>query len=86
VNAAGFKADQKKAAKAKRDAAKVREAARIEAARGLLESKRDALRSQPSPYANRAARGETMLDHVEWMLQNAGHSGKLQVTRIIERA
>jgi hypothetical protein len=85
-NAVGFKADQKRIAKAKAAARKLREAARIAEARVLLEDKAEALRLLPSPYANRAARGETMLDHVAWMIDNAGHTGKLQATKIIERA
>lgn len=58
-----------------------RDAARIAAAMALVDSgKADALLNEPHPaYPER-----TMLGYVNWMLRNAGTSGKLRAARIVE--
>lgn len=38
-----------------------------------------ALRPHPNAWRN----GETMLDHVEWMLANAGRAGRVKVAKVI---
>ncbi len=44
---------------------------------------RAALSAQPHPVAFRAARGETLLDSIEWTMQNAGTAGKLRAAKIV---
>jgi hypothetical protein len=63
-----------------------RQDARIAAAVALLPSVRDALTSQRHPNEWRAAQGETLMGWVEWMLENAGRSGKCDAAKVIERA
>lgn len=46
---------------------------------------RDSLAAKPSPNEYRASKGETMLDWADWMLKNAGHTGRMDVTRYVER-
>lgn len=39
----------------------------------------------PHPQDWRAEKGETLLDSVEWMMERAGHSGRMKTVRCIER-
>lgn len=65
-----------------------REAVKIEEMRAMLAdaSVRQVLAAQPHPSEYRAARGETLLDSVEWMAKNAGASGKIGTLRTIKEA
>ena len=65
-----------------------REEVRIEAAKATLESDealREELASEPHPSAWRAIKGDTRLDYFTWIFENGGHSGKLQITRAINK-
>lgn len=44
---------------------------------------RDSLTAQPSPNKWRAEQGETALDWADWMMKNAGTTGRLQVAKRI---
>jgi hypothetical protein len=73
--------------KAKREARHAREAARIAAARAELESNeelRARLAERRSPNTERA--NDSALDWAEWMLANAGTTGRLKVARVIEKS
>lgn len=61
-----------------------REAARVRAAEEKLSDPelREKLESQPHP---RGFTGQTMLDWVNWMLAHAGHTGRLQAARVVEK-
>lgn len=68
-----------------RDAAKKREAVRIKSAEALLKTDEDlraALALEPSPQFSPSA---TALAWAEWMMLNAGHSGRLKVARFITK-
>ena len=43
------------------------------------------LQKEPHPNTYRARLGDTMADWVQWMLENAGHTGMLTATRQIEK-
>lgn len=45
----------------------------------------DFLRTKPHPQAWRREKGDTLLEWTRWMLANAGHAGRLDVVRTIER-
>ena len=62
---------------------KANDQARVEAALEHLAEKEEALTSKPHP---KGWEGKTLLDYVNWMMDHAGLTGKLQVARIIERA
>jgi hypothetical protein len=70
--------------KAKRDAAKAREQARIDEFKASLadEAFRARLAAYPSP--NRPDR-ESALEWAEWMMKHAGHAGSLKVVRQVEK-
>lgn len=72
---------QKALKKAKRDAQKARESARIEAAMNCDAATRLALEAEPHPTRD----GLTLRDWVGFMFQNAGHTGKLKAARVVER-
>ena len=84
------KTEVQKHQKALRDArAEVKRAAdvaRIEAAKVRLPEVADRLRKEPHPQAEsiQFLRDKTKLDWAEWMLANAGTSGRLAVARAIE--
>lgn len=65
--------------------AKARDAAKIAAAAQALtlEQIRAALAAQSHPSPARAARGETLLDSVVWMMAHAGQTGKLKTARTV---
>lgn len=44
---------------------------------------REKLAAKPHPFAALAQAGKTMLDWAEWMMENAGASGKLRVGKAI---
>ena len=46
---------------------------------------RKSLASHPHPLEWRASKGDTLLDWAEWMLANAGMSGKMQVVRVVNK-
>ena len=75
--------DEKKHQKATKVA---RETTRIEAAKSMLPVARKVLAFQPHPNKFRAANGATMVDYCDWMMKNAGTTGKLAACRIIEAA
>lgn len=81
---AAVKAEVRKAATAKRHA---REAKKIRETTALLgtDSVQAALTSQPHPIEWRTLRGDTLLDWADWMMENAGTKGKLQVAALIKR-
>lgn len=62
--------------------------ARIEAAKERVRSSdvRAALKSRPHPNAGLAASGRTLLDYAEWLMENAGRSGRLRAAEIVESA
>lgn len=71
-----------------RKAAKAREQQRIGEMRDRLtmdDDLRAKLAAIPHPTAWRAEKGETLLDSVEWMMDRAGHSGRIKTVRCIER-
>jgi hypothetical protein len=78
-------ADMVKLRRQKAEAKKAREADRIAAAVARLEEARPGLLAIPHPQSYRAARGETMADHVDWMMANAGHTGRLAMARLVEK-
>lgn len=63
-----------------------KDAERIAAAVARLPEVADRLRSEPHPQAQSFGflRDKTMLDWAEWMLVNAGISGRLSVAKAIE--
>ena len=68
------------------DAQKARETARWQAAKERLNSDnglRARLINRKSP--NKARPNDTGLDWALWMMQNAGHAGRMDVTRYIDR-
>lgn len=77
---------RKQANEAKRAAKAERDAVRIDAALAALPSVADKLANQPHPYAYLAEQGKNALGFVQWMLVNAGTSGKLKACRIVEAA
>ena len=62
-----------------------REEARIEKALVAYPTVRDAMATQPHPQSGPWFADKTLADWVEWMVRNAGHSGRLQVARAIEK-
>lgn len=73
--------EMKKVAQAEKDTA------RIVKTRALLTSDavRAALVARPHINAHMAGKGLTLLDWAEWMLVNAGTSGRLDVCRVVEK-
>lgn len=74
--------------KEKAKAAKAREAQRIGDMRDRLtmdDELRKLLDSKPHPQKWRRERGETLLDSIEWMMDNAGHAGRIKTVRKIEK-
>jgi hypothetical protein len=57
---------------------------RVEAAKAKLDVVRDALRSQPHPFAYHAEKGGTLLSYVEWLFENGGTTGRLRAAKIVE--
>ena len=73
--------------KHKATAAKAREAQRIGDMRYRLEHDdglRELLASKPHPQRWRD-KGRSLLDSVEWMMDNAGHAGRIKTVRLIEK-
>ena len=73
-------------AKSKMNKAKRQRKARIDAfkiARGLefVEANRARLAAIPHPNNRRAQRGETLADSIDWMMKNAGVTGKMKAIR-----
>lgn len=58
---------------------------RIEAARSQLESVKRLLAAEPHPFAYLSNQGKTLLDYVEWLLENGGRTGKLKAAKMIEQ-
>jgi len=71
--------------KVKTAARHAREGAKVEDVRGLLarEEVRAALAALPHPREWAAKQGRTLLDWAEWMMQNAGVRGKVEVGKVI---
>ena len=63
-------------------AREAREAERIAAAEGAFGAKREALAQRPHPCIPQ----QTLADYVDWLLANAGRSGRLRAARLIEAA
>jgi hypothetical protein len=81
--------DEAKLAKAKRDAKRAKDVARVAAAKARLPQVADALAARPHPrgFVNRETGAPmTLLDWATWMLDNAGVTGGLTVAKIIEAA
>ena len=67
---------------------KVREADRIEVLRDRLSYDNDLrgmLEGVRHPQDWAAAKGQTMLDQVCWMMRNAGHSGRIKMVRLVAK-
>lgn len=80
-----FKADQRKVAKVKREVAKGKEKARVDAARRLFLLDETMFADEPHPTKWGAEQGKTLRDYIEWTFCNAGHSGRFSVTKRIEK-
>jgi hypothetical protein len=80
-----FKADRKALAKTKAEAKKAKEKVRIEAARRTFLLEEALLTDRPHPNDKLAARGLTLRDYAGWIFENAGHSGKLSVAKLVEK-
>ena len=65
----------------KRNLANKRADAKIEAGMALLQASEEKLKSMPHPNEYFATNGKTMLDWCQWMLQNSGRKGKLEVVK-----
>jgi hypothetical protein len=72
---------KKEEAKRKTEAAHKKQDAKINAALEKLSTCRGTLTSLPHP----SIPGKTLLDWVNWMLENAGRSGRLRVAAVIEK-
>lgn len=71
-----------------REARVEREDVRIKRVQVVLQTServKTALRQKEHPNEYRAAKGFTALEYCEWMMINAGHSGMMRVTRMIEK-
>ena len=64
-----------------------KEKARIATATKLLKDEKIivSLTKQPHPKKGAFFAEKTLLDWVEWMLDNAGHTGRIKATRVIEK-
>ena len=73
--------------KLRREAKLQKDVARIDAAKELLTDLRvqAALAAMPHPFAHFAEQGKTYLDYVGWMMFNGGISGRVGVSKVIER-
>jgi hypothetical protein len=73
--------------KVKRDARHAAEQRKLDDLRARLAdaTTRAALAARPHPTAYRAAKGETLLSWAEWMAQNAGVTGRLEVLALIKK-
>lgn len=65
-----------------------RETEQVAELKGLLadESVRKILAGIPHGYGWAADQGMTRLDQVEWMIDNAGNSGKIRMLRLVKRS
>ncbi len=79
------KAAKSEANRLKAEAQKERETARIAAALETLKTRREIFEAFPHPKAWAAEKGQTLADSLEWMFEHAGHTGKMKVTRQIEK-
>lgn len=80
---------QREQREAKRAAKWQKDAARIEAAKARLSEVAELFRAEPHPMAKTGGpffADKTLLDWAEWMLANAGMSGRLAVAKRIEDA
>lgn len=59
---------------------------RIAAARVQLESVKQLLGSELHPFAYLSRQGKTLLDYIEWLLENGGRAGKLKAAKMIEQS
>ena len=92
VNQTQFERDlrehKKKQARLQRQAKVKKEEERIEAAFAFLDGNQALqakLKAIPHPVPFRREKGETLADHVAWMRDHAGHSGRLQMARMLEK-
>lgn len=83
-----FQRAMRAARDAKRAATHARQDAKIDEACALLarEDVRAALAAKPHPVKFRAERGETLLDSLEWYMDNAGRAGKVRAAKMIRDA
>lgn len=67
---------------------KEKDLARIATAKDLLESGKvdTTLRAKYHPSPALSERGASLLDYVWWMMENAGTTGRVKATRLIEKA
>jgi hypothetical protein len=82
VEAAKKKIERQKR-QAKADARTAREKDQIAAAFARLDAD-DALRLRFAQRPHPSIPGHTMLDYVQWMRANAGHSGRLRIAKVVE--
>lgn len=70
----------------RREAKQAKDDLRVEAARVKLQDVKESLASEPHPFAYLADKGKTLLDYVEWLLENGGRSGKVRAAKMIEQS
>lgn len=73
------KAHNRKKAQARAAKRKAAEAVKVAEARALLDAKAEELAAQPHPYANCAARGETLRDSFERRWSMSGAKGRIKL-------
>lgn len=71
----------------RRERGYVRDDARIASALELFATAaiRKVAESHPSPQEWRASQGDTLANHIDWMLKYSGRSGKVRMARLIEK-
>lgn len=85
---AGLRKVKTEVAKYKREQSLAKERVRIAQLNLRLSSDmnlRKLLASKPHPQKWRRDEGESLLDSVEWFMDNAGHSGKIKTARMVSR-
>jgi len=85
VNKAGDAGLRSQMAPYKRKLRHAREEKRINAAKELLENRED-IRKQLTTVESPNRYSASMLEHVEWIMKNAGNAGMIRAARVIEKA
>lgn len=67
----------------RREVVKARAANLLDRALAALPALRDTFAAEPHPNAWAAAKGRTRLDWIDWMLANAGRTGRTEVAKYI---
>lgn len=79
---------KRKANRIKRERTVERESKRIEAAKETFAAHRAAFEASPHPRGfkdRETGRALTLADEVDWMMERAGHSGRMRTARAIEK-